>query len=163
MRSMWVSVGLGLVLAACGGSGSGMMGPSTMGVGAGTMPANAAAAMLVCAPMVVGMERYVDLHRSDLSGPVVPMSCALSADRASITCSPAASLALRTSYTLHVGAGMLDASSRPVDMSNGMGGQWIVGGGMMGTTHGGSPWGTMTGSWMGANGSYGMAFPFTTE
>lgn len=151
MRSMWVSVGLGLVLAACGGSGSGsgsgMMGPSTMGVGAGTMPANAAAAMLesispgagatgvpttmsavlrFSAPMAVGMEHYVDLHRSDLSGPVVPMSCALSADRASITCSPAASLALRTSYTLHVGAGMLDASGRPVDMSNGMGGQWIV-------------------------------------
>ena len=62
-----------------------------------------------------------------------------------------------------MGAGMLDASGGPVDMSNGLGGRWIMGSGVMGATHGGWPWGTMAGLWMGANGSYGMALPFTTE
>ena len=42
-----------------------------------------------------------------------------------------------------------------------MGGQWIMGG-MMGGSHAGNPWGMMGSSWHGANGSYGMAFPFTT-
>lgn len=180
-----MAAALGLMLAACGDDGGGMMGPSTRGMGAGTMPGNAAATMLMSVspaagatgvpttasavlrfsgPMAMGMERYVDLHRGDLSGSVVPMGCALSSDRTVITCVPAAPLASRTPYTLHVGAGMIDASGRPVDMSNGMGGQWIMGGGgMMGSSHAGSPWGTMTGPWMGANGSYGMAFPFATE
>ena len=42
-----------------------------------------------------------------------------------------------------------------------MGGQWIMGG-MMGSSHGGDPWGMMGPGWHNANGSYGMAFTFTT-
>jgi len=42
-----------------------------------------------------------------------------------------------------------------------MGGQWIMGG-MMGGSDGGGSWGMMGSGWRNTNGSYGMAFTFTT-
>ena len=42
-----------------------------------------------------------------------------------------------------------------------MGGQWITGG-MMGGSHAGGAWGMMGPGWRNSNGSYGMAFSFTT-
>jgi hypothetical protein len=38
--------------------------------------------------MMSGTEGYVDLHRGGVTGPVHPMSCAWSADRARLTCTP---------------------------------------------------------------------------
>ena len=182
-KNALASATLALLLAACNGE-NGTMGPSGMGTGSnGQMGANApngtmltsvfpAGGALVVPTMVSvslrfsgpvgsGMERYVDLHLGDVSGPVVPMSCRLSVDRTLVTCSPDAPLQARTRYTLHVGAGMLDTAGRPIDMGYGMGGQLLMGG-MMGPTHGGVAWNNMAAPWMGANGSYGMAFSFTT-
>jgi hypothetical protein len=115
-------------------------------------------------PMAPGMEQYVDLHMGGLEGPVVPMSCGWSPDRTTLTCTPGAPLSPRTTYTLHMGGGMTDSAGRTIDTGQyggAMGGQWIMGG-MMGPSHAGSPWGMMDGTWQGTNGSYGMAFQFTT-
>jgi len=160
-----------------------MMGPDDMGFGSGGMGMAGSSATLVAmspamgadgvsttasmmlrfsGPMAWDMERYVDLHQGNLSGPTVPMSCSLSPDRTQIACTPLSPLHASTTYTLHVGAGMLDATGHSVDMS-GFGGQWIMGsGGVMTSSHGGAPWGMMAGSWMGPNGAYGMAYTFTT-
>jgi hypothetical protein len=59
---------------------------------------------------------------------------------------------------------MVDADGHHVDMDEhgpGFGGHWIQGG-MMGPGHAGMGWGAMGGGWHHANGSYGMAFAFTT-
>jgi Big-like domain-containing protein len=114
--------------------------------------------------MGAGMEQYVDLHMGDLSGGEVPMSCAWSADRTLLTCTPASPLAAHTTYALHLGGGMMSAAGVPVDYTahgSAMGGQWIMGG-MMTGTHGGMGWGMMGSGWRNANGSYGMVFTFTT-
>lgn len=115
-------------------------------------------------PMAAGMEQYLDLHLGGLDGPVVPMSCAWSADRTTLTCTPAGPLQPHTTYTIHMGGGLTDASGHPVGYdANGpmMGGQWIMGG-MMTGTHGGMGWGMMGNGWHNVNGSYGMEFAFTT-
>jgi hypothetical protein len=81
-----------------------------------------------------------------------------------MTCTPNIPLSARTAYTLHVGAGMRDSAGRAIDMAQyggAMGGQWITGA-MMGPSHAGGSWGMMGGNGQGTNGSYGMAFPFTT-
>ncbi len=111
-------------------------------------------------PMASGMEQYLLLHRGDLSGPVVPMTCVFSPDRTTLTCTPHAPLARHTLYTIHMGAGMMDATGHPLDLDDMpmMGGQWIVPG-MMG---GGMGW-MMGPGWQGANGSYGVIFTFTTD
>lgn len=166
-----------MLAAACGGEGDMMTGPGGAMSGTGTAllsvaPPGGATGVSVNATMVVrfsgamasGMEPFVDLHQGGLDGLVVPMACAFSTDRTTLTCSPQAPLMPRTAYTLHVGGGMRDASGRSLDMGQygvAMGGQWVMGG-MMGPSHAGGPWGMMGGNWQGANGSYGMAFPFTT-
>jgi hypothetical protein len=81
-----------------------------------------------------------------------------------LTCTPQAPLSARTTYVVHLGGGMMTQSGQPLDYAQYgpmMGGQWIMGG-MMGGSHGGSPWGMMGSGWRNANGSYGMAFSFTT-
>lgn len=170
------AIAAAMLAAACGGEGDMMTGPGGMS-GAGTMllsvtPAGGAMGVSVNATMVVrfsgtmasGMEPFVDLHQGGLDGSVVAMGCAFSMDRRTLTCTPQAALMPRSAYTLHVGGGMRDATGRSVDMGQygvAMGGQWVMGG-MMGPSHAGGPWGMMGGNWQGANGSYGMAFPFTT-
>ena len=77
---------------------------------------------------------------------------------------PQAPLSPRATYVVHVGGGMMTQAGQPVDYDQDgsmMGGQWITGG-KMGASHGGQPWGMMGSVWHNANGSYGMAFTFTT-
>ena len=115
-------------------------------------------------PMAAGMEQYVDLHDGTTAGPVHPMSCTWSPDQTTLTCVPGTPLQDHTTYTLHLGAGMAAASGGTVNMGpgTGMGGQWLTGG-MMGGLHAGQPMSMMGGDWLGANGSYGMTFAFTTS
>ena len=115
--------------------------------------------------MGAGMEQFVDLHMGDVSGPVVPMSCAWSTDRTTLGCTPSSPLQGGTQYTMHVGGGMTGAAGQVIDMDQygpGFGGQWIQGG-MMGAGHGGTAWGMMGAGWRYSNGSFGMAFTFTTS
>lgn len=113
--------------------------------------------------MMTGMEQYMDLHQGGVAGPTVPMGCAWSPDRTTLTCTPTSALAAGTQYTIHVGAGMSDAQGARMDMDNwtAMGGQWTDSG-MMGGTHDGQPVGMMGAGWKhGAH--YGMLFTFTTS
>jgi hypothetical protein len=71
--------------------------------------------------LMAGMERYVDLHQGTTVGAPVPMTCAMSAERVMITCTPNAALTPGARYTLQMGGGMLDGNGSPVDMCAGMG------------------------------------------
>jgi hypothetical protein len=176
--SMVAAALLGVV--ACGGSsqsGSQMMtGASPTSTASSTVlaavvpsgssvavPTSTAIVMRFNHAMLAGMEKYMDLHEGDTSGPTVPMSCGWSSDRTVLTCEPAAPLKTQTRYTIHVGDSMMDADDHPVNMDPGltMGGQWLMAG-MMGGMHAGSAMGMMGSGWVGANGSYGMVFGFTT-
>jgi hypothetical protein len=123
--------------------------------------------------MMPGMERYVDLHRGDVTGPVHPMSCAWSADYTTLTCTPAQPLDPTTWYTFHLGGGVQGSNGTPVAMDPGTcAGAWAEPGPrnghgpdeghMMGETHGGEPWSMMDPGWHHANGSYGMVITFQT-
>ncbi len=185
MRSLTVVrtvvAGTALLLSACGSDhdpGGRMMtmgGPSgypmsgvrpglvSMSPGPGASVSASAATILLrfSVPMAVGMEQWVDLHRNDLSGQTVPLSCSWSADRTTLTCLPEVPLAPGT-YALHVGGGMHDASGAPVDLgAYHHGGQWAMPG--PGAMHGGHPWGGMGPGWYAGNGSYGMVFTFTVS
>jgi hypothetical protein len=165
-----------LVAAGCGSEGSMMTGPEggvgaspalmSVSPGGGSMgvPAGTPLEFHWGTPMALGMEQYVDLHMGDLSGPVVPMSCAWTGDQTALVCTPGSPLQPRTQYMVHLGGGMVDENGQFIDMEMygpGFGGQWIQGG-MMGTGHAGTAWGMMGGSWRHSNGAYGMAFTFTT-
>jgi Bacterial Ig-like domain len=166
--------GLALVGVGCSGNGGNMMGPSAA-TGASFMsvtPQGGATGVSASAPIVfrfsaamgAGMEQYVDLHLGDLAGPTLPVSCGWSGDRTTLTCAPQGPLASRMTYVIHVGGGMLNQQGQPLDYTQYgpmMGGQWIMGG-MMGGSHAGGSWGMMSTGWRNANGSYGMAFTFTT-
>jgi hypothetical protein len=109
-------------------------------------------------PLMARMEQYGDLHQGNTSAAQVPMACAMSTDRATITCAPNAALTPGGQYTLHMGAGMMGSNGTPVDMSAGMGmgGTWMTGG-MMGGHNG-----AMMGSgWTDTAGHGGMLFTFT--
>jgi hypothetical protein len=68
-----------------------------------------------------------------------------------------------TSYTIHMGSGMMDASGRPVETAEHglqMGGQSVTGQ-MMGGMHGGQPSSMMGPGWRHAgDDQVGMAFTF---
>ena len=172
-----LALGLALLAVGCGrGDDGGMMGPSAMGTGATFMsvsPQGGATGVSASAPIVfrfgvamsAGMEQYVDLHLGDLGGPTVPMNCGWSGDRTTLTCTPQGPLSSRTTYVVHLGGGMLTQAGQPLDYAQHgpmMGGQWIMGGMLGGGSHAGGSWGTMGPNWRNANGSYGMAFGFTT-
>ena len=120
-------------------------------------------------PMGMEMEMYVVLHDGDTSGPLVAGSWTWSEDRMKLTFQPDSPLKPATTYAIHIGGGMTDASGNHINYEEhgmDMGGQWISqqmlgnwgGGGMMG---GGM--GSMMGpGWQHHNGSYGMVFYFTT-
>lgn len=167
-------LGLALVGVGCGGNGGSMMGPSavTSATFMSATPQGGATGVSASAPIVfrfgaamrTGMEQYVDLHMGDLAGPIVPMNCGWSADRATLTCTPQGPLSPPTSYVVHLGGGMMTQAGQLLDYTQYgpmMGGQWIMGG-MMGGSHAGGAWGMMGPGWRNANGSYGMAFTFTT-
>jgi hypothetical protein len=123
--------------------------------------------------MLSGMERYVDLHRGDVTGPIHPLSCAWSPDHSTLTCTPATPLDPVTGYTLHVGGGVRGSNGTPIQMDPGScGGAWAEPGPpdghgpgeghMWGENHGGEPWPTMDSGWRHLNGTYGMVIPFQT-
>lgn len=164
---------------ACGGSQPNtqmMTGSSTTSTGSGTVlasvapsgssvavPTSTSIVMRFSHAMAAGMEKYMDLHEGDTSGPTVPISCGWSSDRTVLSCQPASPLKSQTRYTIHMGDSMMDSDDRPVGMDPGltMGGQWLMPG-MMGGMHAGMPMGMMGQGWLGPNGSYGMTFTFTT-
>lgn len=127
------------------------------------VPTSTAIVMRFNHAMAAGMEKYMDLHEGDTSGPTVPLSCSWSPDRTTLSCQPGVPLKAQTRYTIHMGDGMMDADDHPAGMDPGlmMGGQWLMAG-MMGGLHAGSPMSTMGAGWMGSNSSYGMVFIFTT-
>jgi len=176
--SMVAATLLGVV--ACGGSSQSinptMPGPSPTSTASSTVlaavvpsgnsvavPTSTSIVMSFNHAMLAGMEKYMDLHEGDTSGPTVEMSCGWSSDRTVLTCEPATPLKAQTRYTIHMGDSMMDADDHPVNMDPGlvMGGQWLMTG-MMGGVHAGSPMGMMGSGWLGSNGSYGMTFSFTT-
>ncbi len=183
-RQLFLVAAAAALAAGCG-SGNGMMGPGsgmtgstpTGGASGGAVsftsvsPAPGAVGVPVGSPimlrfgggMAAGMEQFIDLHQGDLSGPVVPMSCAWSADATVLTCTPASPLAAHTTYATHMGGGLMSRAGSVIDYAPALavGGRWIMGG-MMTGSHGGRGWGMMTGDWRNANGSYGMVFTFTT-
>lgn len=132
--------------------------------GAVGVPTSLSIVLRFGAPMAAGTEQYVDLHVAGIDGPIVPVGCAFSSDRTTLTCVPNPPLASRTTYLIHVGGGMMTQDGHAIDYdyyAPGMGGRWIMGG-MMGRNHAGQAWGMMGPGWRGPNGSYGMEFPFTT-
>jgi hypothetical protein len=111
-------------------------------------------------PMMAGMEQYLALHQGTATGATIPMNCNWSDGQRTLTCRPGQPLAPGTSYTIHMGGGMMDTDGQPVGMERygmGMGGRWATGGMMGGQT------GMMGSGWMHSNGSYGMVFGFTTR
>jgi hypothetical protein len=147
--------------------------PATETVLASVSPASGATGVDPSAPITIrfsgamgaGMEQYLDVHQGDISGPIVPMTCAFSADRTTLTCLHEQPLQTRTAYTIHMGSGMMDGQGRPVDVeSRGMEmGGLPVSGQTMGGMHGGQPMGMMGQRWQDADGHLGMAFTFQTS
>jgi len=121
--------------------------------------------MRLSGPMASGMEQYMDLHEGSIGGRVVPMTCALSADRRTLTCTPDQPLKPGTTYTIHIGAGMMDGTGRPVEAEThgmAMGGEPVTGA-MMGGMHGGQAAGMMGPGWRHQGDEHlGMAFTFET-
>jgi Bacterial Ig-like domain len=116
-------------------------------------------------PMASGMEQYVDIHQGGIDGPVVPMTCTFSADRATLTCAHDEPLRTRTHYTIHMGSGMMDGSGHRAEIEShgmAMGGQPVTGQ-MMGGMHNGQPTGMMGQDWHDGDDHLGMAFTFETS
>jgi hypothetical protein len=115
-------------------------------------------------PMRDGMERFVDLHRGSVAGPVLAMSCTWSDGSTQLRCTPGSPLEHQTMYVLHLGGHMLATNGHPVDLNPGthMGGT-MANAGMMGSSHQGDMMGGMGPGWRHDDGTYGMIFPFTTQ
>jgi hypothetical protein len=122
-----------------------------------------------------GMEEYAALHEGSVTGPEVEGTWTRSADGMTLTFAPDAALKPATTYTLHVGGGMMDEDGHTVDLDMhgmGMGGEWAtesmmtggMGSGMGGMGGmGGEPGTHMGTGWQHpSNGTYGMVFSFTT-
>jgi hypothetical protein len=112
-----------------------------------------------------GMEQYVDLHRGGINGPVVGIRCEQFDGRRSMVCTPEQPLQSATTYTIHVGAGMVDDDGRLIEVEErgaGMGGEPVTGR-MMGGMHGGESTDMMGPGWgHPEDGHLGMAFTFET-
>ena len=112
--------------------------------------------------MQAGMEMFAALHVGDVTGPVVPGSWTWDMNRTTMTFTPSTPLKSQTTYTVHLGGGMTDASGQPIDYSRCLsqfGGQWATStmmGGMMGNQS------MMGPGWRAANGTYGLVFTFAT-
>ena len=177
MLSRLTCIAAGLALAACNGSGSGSMmtGPtsaaSQMVMVSSVSPRGGATGVSVNAPIEVSFESsgaaraadqlqgFMVLHQGGLGGPSMPMTCTLQRESRSMTCVPDAVLQPRTTYTLHLGGGMMAVAPRPSNMTMPMmGGVWVTPSMM-----GGAAVSHMNPGWMGSNGTFGMAFSFVTR
>ena len=168
IRITLLAVGTLAVMAACSGetmmSGLDPTGTVTL---QSLAPANGVTGVSVTMPMTMrfsgplgtGMERYLAVHETSVSGPVVVGAWSWSADRRTVTFAPVAPLKARTTYVIHMGGGMRDATGSPLDYGacGSMGGRAVMGGMMAGS-------GTemMGPGWKGLDGAYGMSFSFTT-
>lgn len=133
--------------------------------GATAVVTTASVVLTFSGPMAQGMDSLMDVHQGTTAGALMPMTCSWSGGRTTLTCTHAAPFAGGATYTIHVGAGMMDANDMPIDMDamvTQMGGVWLQSG-MMGGMHAGQPTSGMGSGWHGANGSYGMMFTFTTS
>jgi hypothetical protein len=122
---------------------------------------NAAVVITFTHAMMTGMEMRVALHNESLSGTEVAGSATWSSDRRTLTFTPAQPLESATRYALHLAGAMLAASGQQLNHSQclALGGQPVTGG-MMG---GGMGQGMMGPGWQANDGTYGMAFTFTTS
>lgn len=171
-RSFPALLGCGvlLVAAACGDSGTDPATPATTLTevspvgGATNVGVDAPIVLTFSGAMGTGMETLMNLHMGTAAAATMPMTCAWSVDRTTLTCTHAA-FANGATYTIHVGGGMMDADDMPIGMGgmiDQMGGMWLQPG-MNGGMHAGQPMGMMGSGWMGTNGDYGMTFTFTTN
>ena len=128
--------------------------------GATDVDPNAPIELVFSRPMQAGMEAFAALHAGDTAGPVFPGGWAWSNDRTRLTFTPAGPLDAGTAYTIHMGGRMIDADGRALGYEHCLdqhGGRWATdqmmgdNGGMMGA------------GWRHTNGTYGMAFTFTTR
>lgn len=165
---------LSLGLAACGGVDTAVDVEIEPAAFLSVIPTGGATNVDRSAPIIVtfdhsimsGMEAYADVHKGDLTGPEVPGAWTMAPDRTSMTFQPANTLDPSTMYTIHLGGAMMGADGGPVDLEthgSHRGGSWATST-MMGGAMNGSPSGTHAGDgWRhSSNGSYGMAFTFTT-
>lgn len=135
---------------------------------------NARLSIVFDGAMMPGMERYVDLHRGDVTGPVHSIDCDWSEDYTTLTCTPATPLEPATWYTLHLGGGVRGRSGGPIHMDpDACGCNWAEAGPpdghgpgegpMRGQSHAGEPWPMMDHGWRHPNGAYGMVLRFRTS
>ena len=118
--------------------------------------------------MMTAMERLVVLHEGSVTGPAVAGTATWSADRTTLTFTPATPLKSRTAYVLHLSPNLIDAKGDTVNFAacaTAVGGRAVPSsgmmgsGGMMGGGNGmmGSGWQPGSGTW-----GYGMTLTFTT-
>lgn len=166
--------GLTAAVAACSGTGPGPTSPGVATALLDVAPAGGSSGVSVDTTITItfnhamnpAMSQYASMHEGDVSGPVVQGSWSWSADTTTLTFMPASALLPGTTYTIHLGGGMMDADGQPVDLSRygpGCGGQTATAG-MMGGGMGSGGMGSdeMGSGWQGADGNYGMIFTFTT-
>ena len=112
--------------------------------------------------MMQEMENLIVLHEGSVTGPVVNGAVAWSADRRTLTITPAVALKAATTYVLHLAPGLRSTVGVYVNHAScsGMGGR-VVGSAMMGS--GGMATGMMGTGWQAADGTYGMIFTFITS
>lgn len=183
VRTFRVVVALGIVAVlavACSEGGNAPQAEETVLLsvvprgGATGVDPNAPVVLEFSHPVMLGMEEFADVHEGGVNGALVPGTWSWGADYTTLTFTPEAPLKPQTQYVVHVGGGMRDGDGQYVNCGEyglGLGGQWMTeqmaqgghhgtGGGMMGGGMGGTGVGT---GWMHpTNGSYGMAFFFTT-
>lgn len=110
--------------------------------------------------MMAGMETRVMLHEGSVSGPAADGVATWSANRTVLTFAPRAPLKPHTSYVIHLASQMQGANGAYLDHGSctAHGGHSVTSE-MMGGHHMEH---MMEDGWRGADGTYGMAFSFTT-
>jgi Big-like domain-containing protein len=113
-------------------------------------------------PMQVGTESYLALLQGDVTGSAVTGTWQWSDYRTRLTFTPAKPFAAATRYVLHLGGQLRGAAGEPLAYEHCLtehGAQWVPGG----TTPGGlMGYRRLDLGWRHPNGSYGMAFSFST-
>ncbi len=123
-------------------------------------------------PIPQTMRNYIALHEGDCPGPVVAGMWSLAVDQMGLGFVPTVPLMPGTEYTVHVGGGMTDTAGMPLDLHRHgilLGGETVTesmvrgpDGMGMGMDMMGQPI-THTGpGWAHSDGTYGLAFMFTT-
>ncbi|MBL8960872.1 MAG: Ig-like domain-containing protein [Gemmatimonadetes bacterium] len=117
--------------------------------------------------MMSGMEMLVVLHERTIDGPAVAGSYAWSTDRTTLTFTPAARLAARSQYVLHLAPDLRTASGERLNHGAcvGLGGRSVTGSMMTSSamSRAGMGSGMMGREWIPIRGSHGMMFLFVTS